>query len=128
MTQNYGMIMSIQSYKKDETKAKEVMGLHSNLELTDFKKCIDQIPTADESDLDFCNNQNNLKFNHMYSPKINSPEWGSDINEEFSINGTERTSELTTEHWSESKLCQSQKPITCVEAVPAGYYVNLPSL
>jgi len=69
-----------------------------------------------------------LKFNHVYTSKIASPEWGSDINEELSINGTERTSELTTEHWSESKLCQSQKPIAWVGGAPTVYLVNLPSL
>ena len=120
--------MNIQDYIKIEVTPKEHANAQTNLDISDYNKWIEQIPSGDDSDYDFWNNDSNLKFNHYYADKQATPDSGSDINEELSINGTERTSELTTEHWSDTKLCQSQKPSPINEGTPVVYQTNLPSL
>ena len=55
------------------------------------------------------NLRTNLKFNHIYVSSTKHTPTGSDIHEEVSILGTDRTSELTTEHCSDTKNCHSAK-------------------
>ena len=71
--------------------------------------------------------QDESKFNHTYISNAIVPDWSSDINEEVSLLGTERTSELTTEHCSYTKNWQSQKPsLGSINNQPV-YKLNLPN-
>lgn len=80
----------------------------SEIENDDFlalRKWIDQIPDNVESSMDL---HNDSKFNHIYVSSMANP-WHSDINEEVSLLVTERTSELTTEHCSDTKHWNSHQ-------------------
>ena len=52
----------------------------------------------------------NIKFNHIYASSTKHTPSGSDINEDISLGGTERTSELTNERSNDTKSCRSLKP------------------
>jgi hypothetical protein len=84
----------------------------TNKELNDkfiaFRKCIDQIPDSKESSLEINAETNKSKFDHTYVQEV-GVRWASDINEDISILGTDRNSELATEHCSDAKHCNSYR-------------------
>ena len=92
-----------------------------------LKRWIEQIPDDDESlHLQKNNpNQDESKFNHIY---VQDGAWGSDIHEDLSILGTERTSELATEHCSDTKHCNSHKPQLDTRQNQPLYQFNIPKL
>lgn len=98
-----------------------------NDEYLSMRKWIDQIPDNCDSDLGSHDLQNDSKFNHIYVSNMRNP-WSSDINEELSVLGTDRTSELTTEHCSDAKHWHSHKSQVETRANQPLYTFNLPTL
>ena len=127
MNHNYGLLMNMQSYSKNEIKDPEQIDFqasykNSSLNVNRSNSFQGWINSW------FSNNQENSKFNHAYTTKAITPRGETDIKEEISIYGTERNSDLTTDHWSKYKLCHSKSPPQWLQDINALYLSNLPSL
>lgn len=72
--------------------------------------------------------QSELKFNHVYISDVVVPDCNSDINEEVSLYGTEKISDLATEHCSDAKNGHSQKPVIDTSGKASNDVFSLPSL
>lgn len=125
---NNHMYNNLYAFLKESDDVTSTLQLNKDLDINDFKMCVDQIPGSDESDSEIYKQQNTSKFNNIYAASIALPEWSSEIHEEVSINGTERTNEPASERWSDVVHYQSQKPVLDTADNEPKYVLNLPSL
>lgn len=114
------------SYSNKGSAKTSRVHLDRNQEFMNLKKCIEQIPDNDMTDLNMHKAQVQAKYNHTYISNVGVPDCESDI-EEVSLLATERTSELTTEHCSDAKHCQSHQNHSRSDSNKVVYKFNLPT-